>query len=77
MENRYLIFFDISSGRRLRTTIPAREVRLVGGQLRDNDGQVIANKSGDGHPWVLNRWVLNRLDSPDLVGDAFDDYRFE
>lgn len=72
MENRHLTFFDVSSGRLLRTTIPAREVHLVGGQLRDNDGKVIANKSRAGQ-----RWVLNRADNPDLLVAVFDDYRFE
>jgi len=47
-------------------------VRLVGAQLRDDEGNVIASKSEDGH-----RWVLGRSGDPDFFGVAFDDYRFE
>ena len=72
MDTRYLVFFDTASGRSLRTSIPASTVNLVGGQLRDDVGQVIAIKSRDGH-----HWVLKRPGNPDFVGAVFDDYRFE
>ena len=72
METRRLTFFDTASDRILRTAILARTVHLVGPQLRDDEGNVIAGKSEDGH-----RWVLKRAGDPDLFGVAFDDYRFE
>jgi hypothetical protein len=73
VETRRLTFFDISSDRILRTAIPAREVNLIRDQLRDDEGNIIASKSQDGH-----RWVVKRSGDPDFFGGvAFDDYRFE
>jgi len=51
--------------------IPASTINLVGGQLRDDEGNVIAIKSPDGQ-----HWVLKRPGDPNLVGVIFDDYRF-